>query len=257
MRACERPTKSCFIGQRRTRHVAPHGATAGTRHGRYRSAWARLYLAAVQLLFTLGWTTYAIYLPRLAGEVGIPRTAVIVLLMLDQAIFTVTDFAMGMAADRLSGVVGRLGHVVAAVTALSCVAFLAMPWRSLEPGPAAQPYFVALILLWAVTSSAMRAPPLMLLGKYAARPSVPWLASLAMLGYGVAGALAPYLAVTLRDLDPRWPFALSSITLLLTALGLAAVERRLARRPDDKPEPRTVATAVPGFRHAPPFSPPS
>ena len=30
-----------------------------------------VYLAVLQLVFTLGWTTYVIYLPKLAAEVGI------------------------------------------------------------------------------------------------------------------------------------------------------------------------------------------
>ena len=30
-----------------------------------------MYLAVLQLVFTLGWTTYVIYLPKLAAEVGI------------------------------------------------------------------------------------------------------------------------------------------------------------------------------------------
>jgi hypothetical protein len=61
-----------------------------------------IYLAILQLVFTLGWTTYVIYLPRLAAEVGIAPSAVILILMLDQAIFTITDTAMGIAADRIS-----------------------------------------------------------------------------------------------------------------------------------------------------------
>ena len=36
-----------------------------------------LYLAFLQLVFTLGWTTYVIYLPRLAAQVGIAPSAVI------------------------------------------------------------------------------------------------------------------------------------------------------------------------------------
>src|ERR1700749_2028068 len=87
-----------------------------------------LYLAFLQLVFTLGWTTYVIYLPKLAAEVGIAPTAVILLLMLDQAIFTVTDTAMGVAADRVARLVGRLGIYVGALTALSCAAFLALPF---------------------------------------------------------------------------------------------------------------------------------
>src|SRR5713101_1349465 len=67
---------------------------------------AGVYLAILQLVFTLGWTTYVIYLPKLAAEVGIAPSAVILILMLDQAIFTVTDTAMGFAADRIASYVG-------------------------------------------------------------------------------------------------------------------------------------------------------
>src|SRR4051794_22763739 len=52
-----------------------------------------VYLAALQLVFTLGWTTYVIYLPKLAASVGIAPSAVILILMLDQAIFTISDTA--------------------------------------------------------------------------------------------------------------------------------------------------------------------
>lgn len=61
-----------------------------------------VYLAVLQLVFTLGWTTYVIYLPKLAADVGIAPSAVILILMLDQAIFTITDTAMGIAADRIA-----------------------------------------------------------------------------------------------------------------------------------------------------------
>ena len=72
--------------------------------------------------------------------------------------------------------------------------------------PAGAVAFIAVTTLWTITSSALRAPPLMLLGKYAAKPSLPYLSSLAMLGLGIAGAISPYLTVTLRTLDPRIPF---------------------------------------------------
>ncbi len=71
-------------------------------------------------MFTLGWTTYVIYLPKLAAEVGIAPSAVIFILMLDQAIFTIADTAMGIAADKISPYVGRLGLLVGLVTAISC-----------------------------------------------------------------------------------------------------------------------------------------
>ena len=186
---------------------------------------AGIYLAFLQLVFTLGWTTYVIYLPKLAAQVGIAPAAVILVLMMDQAIFTITDTAMGIAADRIASLVGRLGMIVALLTALSCAAFAALPFVA---GAGAKRVFIALIVVWAITSSALRAPPLLLLGKYAAKPKIPFLAALAMLGYGLAGAVSPYLGVVLRDVDPRLPFVISSVVLLITTLALSRVECDLA-----------------------------
>jgi MFS family permease len=206
-----------------------------------------VYLAILQLVFTLGWTVYVIYLPRLAAQVGIAPTAVILILMLDQAIFTITDTAMGIFADKIAPIVGRLGVFVASLTALSCAAFVALPFIA-ETGPGSQAIFIALIVIWSVTSSALRAPPLTLLGKYGARPQLPFLSALAMLGYGLAGAVSPYLGVTLRNQDPRLPFVISSVVLLITAMALSTVERGLAqasRMEAKQPVPAKPLGAVP------------
>jgi hypothetical protein len=184
-----------------------------------------LYLAVVQFFFTITWTVYVIYLPRLAAEAGIPKQAVIYILMLDQLIFACMDLAMGVMADRVSRVVGRLGYIVLGVTLLSCLAFLLLPLAA--PDGAALP-FLALTVLWSASSSVLRAPPLMLLGKYAEKPALPWLSALSLFGLGAAGAISPYLTVALREVDPRLPFALSSVALALATLGVVWVERRLA-----------------------------
>jgi MFS family permease len=186
-----------------------------------------VYLAILQLVFTLGWTTYVIYLPRLAAEVGIAPSSVILILMLDQAIFTITDTAMGIAADRISRMVGRLGLFVGVLTAISCLAFVALPFVA-GTGAGAQVWFIALIVIWAATSSALRAPPLTLLGRHRAKPRVPFLAALAMLGYGLAGAVSPYLGVVLAKQDARLPFVISSVVLLITALALSRIERDIS-----------------------------
>ena len=123
-----------------------------------------VYLAVLQLVFTLGWTTYVIYLPTLCAEVGIAPSAVILILMLDQAVFTITDTAMGIAADRIAPFVGKLGVLVGVLTAISCAAFVALPFVA-GTGSGAQVWFIALILIWVVTSSVLRAPPLTLLGR--------------------------------------------------------------------------------------------
>jgi MFS family permease len=184
-----------------------------------------LYLAVLQLFFTLTWTVYALYLPRLAAQAGIDKQWVVFILLADQVVFTLTDWAMGVWADRVARVFGRLGRLVAALTGASCLAFLLLPFIAPAAGPA---LFLALTLVWTVTSSALRAPPLVLIGKYAAAPSRAWLSSLYMFGLGLAGAAAPYLTVGLRDADPRWPFALSSIAVLAAALGIGWAERALA-----------------------------
>ena len=182
------------------------------------------YLAFLQFVFALGWTTYVIYLPKLAAEVGIAPSAVILVLMLDQAIFTITDTAMGFAADRIASLVGRLGAFVGALTVVSCTAFVALPFVA-GAGPDAKLALIALIVIWSVTSSALRAPPLILLAKHSAKPDLPFLSALVMLGYGLAGALSPYLGVLLREKDARLPFVVSSVVLLITTLALSKVER--------------------------------
>ena len=216
--------------------------TAGTAANR-----TGIYLAVLQLVFTLGWTTYVIYLPKLAAQVGIAPSAVILILMLDQAIFTISDTAMGVAADKVSKLVGRLSVFVGVLTAISCAAFVALPFVA-GTGPGAQAWFIALIVIWVITSSALRAPPLTLLGKHRAKPAIPFLSALAMLGYGLAGAVSPYLGVVLKNHDPRWPFVISGVVLLLTTLALAKVERDIAEEAPAKPaEPAKPLSVVPIF----------
>jgi hypothetical protein len=74
----------------------------------------------------------------------------------------------------------------------------------------------------------LRSPPWALLARYAATPSVPWQAALLLTGSTVAAALAPYLGVALKGVDPRLPFLVSTITLAATVAGLVYAERRAA-----------------------------
>lgn len=193
-----------------------------------------LAVAAVQLALALGWTVYALYLPALAAQAGIPTSWVIGLLMLDQAVFLVADYACGIASDRMRALNARFGPTLAGVTLLSALAFLALPWLAPQGSPV---LFMALTLVWTASSSALRAPPLNLIGRHAARPQQPGLLALAMLGLGLAGAAAPYLGLALKGVDPRGPFALASVAVVAAALLLAAAERVAAAAP------RAVAAA--------------
>lgn len=196
-----------------------------------------VYLAVIQFLFVTCWTVYVIFLPRLLESVGIPAHYALWIVMFDQLVFVVMDVVMGAAADRAGRVLGRIGPLIIGATVVSCMAFLLLPHAGLL-GAAAPATLLALILIWTATSSALRAPPWALLGKYAAAPSVPWMNALMLSGIAIGGALAPYLGVTLKNLDPRLPFAVSSLALFAVTAGLVRVERLLARQP-------AVAAAVP------------
>lgn len=197
-------------------------------------------LGVVQFLFVTTWTVYVLFLPQLAKQAGIEARWIVWILMLDQLIFTLMDFALGVAADRVGRAFGKLGRWIALVTVVSCAAFLSLPFIAPMGSPVA---LAALMIVWSLTSSALRAPPMVLLGKYAPAPQVPWLASLALFGLGAAGAFAPYLTVALRDVDPRLPFAAASISLALATVALSYAERVLG---DAKPHvPARVASPQP------------
>src|SRR3954454_3474005 len=62
-----------------------------------------------------------------------------------------------------------------------------------------------------------------------------------MLGYGLAGAVSPYLGVMLRNEDPRLPFVISGVVLLITTLALSKVERDVAQQAPVASEPAAPA----------------
>ncbi|MFN0184075.1 MAG: MFS transporter [Aquabacterium sp.] len=199
-----------------------------------------LYLAGVQFLFALGWIVYVIYLPALAQQAGLPKAAVPWLLLMDQLVFVVCDLAVGLWADRAARVLGKVGLWVLGTTLVSAALFLALPFIAPQGSPG---LFVAITALWAATSSALRAPPLTLLGRYVAKPSLPWMASLMLLGTGIAAALGPYLGLTLKGLDPRGPFVLSALALAAVTAGMVLAERALARQ---RAVDGAIVGAVPG-----------
>lgn len=200
-----------------------------------------LYLGALQFAFALGWITYVIYLPALAAQAGLPPCAVAWILMLDQLVFITCDLAAGVAADRVARQLGRLGRLAVALTLLSCLAFVLLPWLA----PQGAPLLLALTLLWAASSSALRAPPLALLGRHVPRPAQPAMLALNMLGLGLAGAAAPWLGLWLKGVDPRVPFLLASVVLALVTLGLVRAETTLARDAG-APSPAPPGRARPG-----------
>jgi hypothetical protein len=143
-------------------------------------------------------------------------------------VFLATDLAVGLASDRAARVLGRIGRWVVAASVVSALAFLALPWVAPQGSPV---LFAAVTLLWVATTSALRAPPLTLLGRYVAKPSQPMMVALSAFGLGVANALAPYVGLQLKGVAPELPFALSALGLALLSLGMVAAEHALAQQP--------------------------
>lgn len=189
--------------------------------------YAALYLAVIQFLFATTWTIYVIFLPQLLAQAGIDAQWLGKILLLDQLIFIVMDISLGFAADKVRRIIGNFGGLIVGTSVISCVAFIAMPWAASAWGATG---LLSLIFIWVFTSSALRVPPMVMLGQYAAKPQLPLAVALQAVGLAVAGSIAPYLGMVLANTDPRLPFVLNSVTLMLTVLGLIYVERILRQQ---------------------------
>ena len=187
-----------------------------------RTSALAVYIGIVQFFFAVTWTVYVVYLPQLVEQAGIARSWVPWILVADQVVFAVVDVATGFWVDRVRHSIARLGPWILAVSVLSGLAFIALPFVHAGPAP-----LLAAILVWAVTSSALRSPPWALLSRHAATPRLPWLSTLTLTGTALAAAASPYLGMALRGVDPRVPFLLSTLTLIAAVGGLVAAERRL------------------------------
>lgn len=183
-------------------------------------ARAGVVLAVLQFAFALSWIVYAAFLPALAAQVGLARSVVPWILLADQAIFLVCDWLAGVFADRVGDAVARLGRWIAGVALVSCAAFLALP---LVAPAGSAPVLAAVVVVWSASSSILRAPPLALAGRHASRPQRAWLAGVYALGLAAAGAVAPYLGRALVSVDPRIPFAATSVVVAVTVLVLAGL----------------------------------
>ena len=205
-------------------------------------------LALLQFLLALTWIVYVIYLPALATQAGIDKRYVPMILMMDQAIFIACDWAAGVYADRIARTFGRVGATMAGITLASCAAFLALPWIAPAAGAGA---FLFLTVLWSATSSALRAPPFVLMARHADPSRGPWIAGVYLFGLGVASALAPYLGFALKQVDPRIPFVAASVALALAAMALAHAEseptqtaQQSARPPEPLPRAAVMSLAA-------------
>jgi hypothetical protein len=208
-------------------------------NGNSRSALA---LGGVQFFFTLGWTVYATYLPELLKGAGIALTWLPWLLMADQLVFATMDIAFGMVADRVADGYRKLAHLLLWLTTVSAGAFLLLPMLAgVSPG-----LLLAVLAIWVVSASVVRAPTMVLLAKRAKAAQqgrlVAWYAG----GMALASALSPFLGLTLKGTDPRLPFAISALSLLVAVFVLLRVSgKEPAEAEKDAPPPLPFTTYLP------------
>ncbi len=199
-------------------------------------------LAGVQFFFTLAWTVYAVQLPGLLATAGIAASWLTLLLMADQLVFAAMDVAFGVMADRMAEGYRRLARLLVVLSTLSAVAFVILPLvAGVAPGA-----LLAVLVVWVVSASVVRAPTLILLSKRAKAAQqaelVVWYAS----GMALASALAPFVALWLKGGDPRLSFTISAVTLLVAVIVLLRVVGREAPVAEDMPpRPAPFAACLP------------
>lgn len=201
--------------------------------------------ALAQFCMSLSWVVYAAFMPAMAAQVGLPKSFVVWLLLLDQCLFMVSDFLAGVASDRMAAAAARWASLLAVLTGVSAVALLAVP---LLVGTIASPLVLVLpALVWVACSSALRAPLFALVGKQATLTTgnpFHWL----LLGSGVAAAFAPLLQSSLKGQSPMVPFALVAASLVLCAVlvGKTAASGSEAE-PASARQPATALPEAPWF----------
>jgi hypothetical protein len=181
-----------------------------------------LILCSVQFLLAVTWTLYVAFLPQLAAQAGLARAQVAWILMMDQVIFVVMDMALGMAADRAANAMRRLGGWMLALSVLSALAFVLMP------GVASPAWLFALTAIWAATSSALRAPPMVMIARHLQGSAPSFLVACSLVGVGLAGAIGPMLTAWLRGASPLLPFAVASAALVIAVVALRWAESSTA-----------------------------
>lgn len=194
-----------------------------------RAAWL---LAGLEFLFSLGWVVYVVFLPELLTRGGVDRRYLPWILAADQLVFALADWSMGVAIDRARLTLRRIGPLLVAASSASAMTMLLLPWLAEMPG-----LFLLVTTIWVASSSALRAPPYVLLSRYSGRATTPRLAGIQLLGLAAASASAPYLALFLKGMAPELPFAVSASAVGLSALALVIIER-------DAPSPEPIAATA-------------
>lgn len=186
---------------------------------------AALKVTLLQAALLLTWTLYVLFLPRMAERAGLAREAVAWILLADQLLFVFTDWMAGVMADRLAATMARVGRWIALASLVSAAALVLMAPASRHGGTAV---WAACLVVWAVSSSFLRAPAFSLLGRMGGVSRKSGVVNWALLGVALAGALGPLLSSAVAKLDPDAPLAVAAVVLALAAWIVSGLDRPAA-----------------------------
>lgn len=189
-----------------------------------------LWVMTLQFLLVLSWTLYLIFLPPLLNAAGIDGRWMVWILVLDQAVFAVSDWAAGVFSDRYARLLRRIGPAITLMAGTSSLALLAMPWLAFLGGSV----LMATIIVWAAGSAALRAPAFSLLARVGGVSTRSGVVSIALVGVCLGGAIGPLVTEMLQGVDPRLPLGCAALVLTMTALLASRVEARVEQLHEKK-----------------------
>lgn len=203
---------------------------------------ATLRIAAIQFLFTVTWIIYAIYYGDLLAAVGLDRSWVVTIFILDQLVFALMDPLMGAWADKVEASMRSLAPWVIALNLLAAGAFIALPVFA-EHLPNLPALLLLATFVWVVSASVLRAPLFVMLDRLPGAPDQTTRIAQAAAGIAIGAALAPFIGLWLKGMSPFIPFLLSSVTLAVAGLSLPSIPPRAASAsgPDAAPAPDASA----------------
>jgi len=189
--------------------------------------WQVWGLAAVQGSITLAWIIYGAYLPKLLGDLGLPLTLGLKLLILESALAVLMEPVMGGLSDRSYQWVGSRFPFIAIGIVLSSALFILIPAVVIFGSPTEifRWLLVAVMVLWSLAMTVFRSPAIALLGRYSTPAELPLATSVVTLVGGMTGAFRPLAnKFFLDNFPPMAIFALGSFILLGAGAALRAAQ---------------------------------
>ena len=195
---------------------------------------ATLRIAAIQFLFMITWVVYGIYFGDLLVSVGLDRSWLAAIFLFDQLVFAVMDPLMGVWADRIEAQTRHLAPLVIAFNLLAAAAFVALPLVAAYV-PGTPELLLLATAVWVVSASVLRAPLFVLLDRLPGAPHQTTRLAQVAAGIALGAAIAPFIGLWLKGVNPLLPFLLSSAALAIAGFSLPSIPplpARTTRTPD-------------------------